>query len=326
MTVGIVLTNAVEGIAISDRRGQSYLRRESDRVDTKMGVFDHDNYHGVIIGSGPLDIVASVTTDNVVAPHGTLDEYVGYVFGKCNERLAAFGRQVAQDSRNHLEDQLLLYDDEAKRQKERENGVEIIRQGIVEYQQDIESKPKFILTGYDKLSGRLRTFKFSMGLFDESYDTYENIGAGEDGSDRYLTQMLEGLQVGELLTNHLVFIAINAYSASTNIIGVGGTPQIAHIHKKGYRVLDTTRSTVIANLSGAFMSHYPPSDPLMYDEVLEFVRKILKFQSPPYQKMASRIEIRVPSLKDEFHSLSQWQQRTNRSIFPSNGEISFEAT
>jgi hypothetical protein len=95
--------------------------------------------------------------------------------------------------------------------------------------------------------------------------------------------------------------------------GVGGTPKIAVVSKKGTRVLDPKRTVAVANLSGAYLAG--GSRQLTVGNTRNAMGKILEEESPRYDVIARQMGSDPKTITGIYIPFSSWQEQANRKFF-----------
>jgi hypothetical protein len=179
--------------------------------------------------------------------------------------------------------------------------------------QDSNHEAAFVVVAYNKKEGKIQQFHMTANGYIEIFTDHAEIGSGADGANFYFLTKLQGVDRKKLKNADLAFFATNAYSLSTVNQGVGGTPNMTHITDEGTEMIDSDRTRVLANLSGAYLAEFPV--PVLtnqrtrcyFDEVLN--------HDPRYDIIADVVSLNEATLKTILIPYSAWQERANTRLF-----------
>lgn len=315
MTVGLYFTNGLEAIVITDSR-VSGSGRQSDSVD-KMGEFSHDNYSGVIFGTGDgnillgvFDYLGDISTDS-------LDKFVKSVHDKYRVKINHSDNQFLEKEKLEVEKKSILIPG----RKERNKFVQQMKSDILNkydrFKHDPSSQTPLMLVANDESKGKVRMFYMTFDGVDELFSSHVEIGSGRDGSNIYLGTKLQGVDAKILASHELAFFAANAYCNSTINQGVGGLPKIAKLSREGVEILPTEKSVALINLSGAYLAGFN-HDKLSPESTIGLFNAIINYKRPPYSRVAKILDIKESTLITAYIQYSSWQERANKKLFNRN--------
>lgn len=315
MTVGISLTNGLEAVVITDGRVSGMGGRQSDSAD-KMGLFVKDNYVGVISGSGVSNLVNEINKNVNRIQGENLDEFVYGIQQKHKSSVDKFKDGYLQYEKEEIERRSNIYANEEDQRGFKQN--ETVRR-LNKYEEHTnDNRAEFLLTAFDREAERIRVFYVNSELVSEWHLDHIENGSGSDGANLYLATKLQGIDPSKLSFSDIAFFAMNAYSLSTVNMGVGGTPKIAKVSKdedkEGAKVIDLEKTTILGNLSGAYLSEFNPE--LTAERTRDFFKTIMdENQEPDYETIAGMLDLNVGVLTTTYIPLSSWQDRSNRQHF-----------
>jgi hypothetical protein len=313
MTVGITLTNGEEAIAITDKR-VSAMYRKSDSIN-KMGIFNanNNNYSGVLFGTGLANPIEGIIKGIYNCKSKNLEKFSQDIYLKYRTMLNKADHHWLNTQYEELEKKAMLFTDAQEQAEEIYKGKQEVIANYNEYK--AENFSDFMVVGYDKLSAnrKIRIFRVTENGSNEQYADHHEIGGGYDGANIYLWNKLQGLDLSKLSFSDLAFFSINAYSSSTVNSGVGGSPKIAKISKKGCEILSPEKTNFLVNLSGAYLAQI--NSKMNRDPIREFFDEILQKTNPNYEKIAKNYELNADVMKQIYIPYSSWQEKSNQNFY-----------
>lgn len=313
MTIGITLTNGLEAVVITDRRGTGAYGRQSDS-STKAEPFEGNAYHGVMFGAGEGNVVLGLLSGiGRLPPSGNIDEFAENVRSFCQGKIDAYNAQYLDLMRNEIHKKAALIADAAQKEQFVQQEVSRLMQQYDHFSQDPNRQSTFILAAFDRTAKRARQFYLSQGMITEFFSPHAEIGSGADGAGMYFATKLQGLNPSGMDIGQMAFLAMNAYCSATVNMGVGGTPQIYLIDEAGTEALIRKRSVALANISGAYLAELITPKP---DIALTYVRDIIKHKEPRYDLIAEKLGLNPAALTTIWIPPSSWQETANATRFP----------
>lgn len=311
MTVGIALTNGLEALVITDSR-VSGSGRQSDSVN-KMGEFSHNNYSGVIFGTGDGSFIKGII-DNLKGIKGeNLDEYVKSIQRKFKGTIDDIDNEVIGCQRDEIRKKSGIIDDDRRRKKFVQQETAELLQRYDRNKQDPQNSTFFVIAAYDKNQNKIRLFSLNWATHQEVNMNHVEIGSGNDAANLYLGTKLQGIDTKKLSADELRFFLTNAYCMSTVNEGVGGTPKIAKVSKDDLDVMPLDKTRGLVNLSGAYLSELNPN--LSPSETIGYFKEIINNPRPKYGKISKLLGINKQTLIGTYIPYSSWQERANNKIF-----------
>ncbi|MCK4589687.1 MAG: hypothetical protein KAT77_04530 [Nanoarchaeota archaeon] len=310
MTVGISFTNSLEAIVVTDSRVSSYGRK-SDSVE-KVGKFEHEKYHGVIYGSGGGNIIRGVIENLDKVQGRDLEEFVEDIHQREKRRENKFEEDYLKRQKTEIQKKAkLITNPDEKKEYIKQETARLI-QNFEQSKKDPQYTTSFILTAFDKESKKIRHFAISAQGYNELFQDHIETGSGTDGADSYFSTKLQGIDSKKLESKDLAFFAINAYSFSNINQGVGGRPKIVQITDEEVKMIDSEKTNVLMNLSGAHLSEHPEgySNQATRDHMGQTLNG-----NPNYQKIADVLKLNQDTLKTTAIPYSSWQERSNLKRF-----------
>jgi hypothetical protein len=307
MTVEISINNGQEAIALSDSRVSAGYRK-SDSFD-KMGVIAKEKFHSVLFGTGSgydvkqiLRGICDTPAEEIEAWASLMQRSYGTLFKKHYESFIA-----AKSMEISVAAKIFSNEDDKKRfiatQQEKV---------LKEIEADSRNNfSQFGAVGYDLSQNKIRSFWFSPMLMCENPTETLVLGSGSDGAGAYLDTKLQGIDLTKLAPAELLFFTLNAYGTSTLNHGVGGTPKIALIDKKGVTFLPSEKIRAMVNLSGAYQSEINPRA-LTPERVVKQLEDIMNVHDgPDYKTIARVLGINKETLTGIYIPYSSWQESAN---------------
>lgn len=338
MTVGIYLMNndKKEAVVLADSC-VSQGQRQSHSVN-KIGEFNTDNYHGVLYGAGDGNLLwgAIQQIRNII--NSKLEEFVSNVYITHKNQvdhddmnyLRFRNEEIMKESNLYLPNQELIIQssshipDEQKDQAinskmefawQRYNDfIEKRKNEVIEnYERNFSNKnTSMIIMAFDKEKEIVRPFYINLQGYNEIYMNHIEIGSGTDGSNMYLSNILQGMSKKKLKTEDLVFHVVNAYNKSTVNSGVGGVPTILNVKEENKEYNDTQIKTLL-NLSGAYLSGFN-DEKLTNKQSRKYVAGIINNEGIE-KELAEILEVNVDVMKTMAIPYSIWQDRANQKLY-----------
>lgn len=283
MTVGIVFSNGLEAALLCDEilTIVSASGNSEDRV-TKLGMFEHSNYHGAMVcaGEGNFSIggITAFSTDgrrpnNILSSTENLDdlvkEVVVYVTGKLD---ADDDEWLTQQLANARKKSKKLGDgEEAKRFFEAERD-RIFKEFDSQKEHQMHAPPvHFLMAAYDKQRLALRVLSILGQSVDEIHLPHHEIGGGANAARLYFAETMHGIDASKLKTSELAFYTACAFMRSTVELGVGGTPKMVFARKEGVNHLSGPAVSSLTNSCGYYLA-----GALTKPEVQTFARDLIE--------------------------------------------------
>ncbi len=283
MTVGIVFSNGLEAILLGDEvLSVASADGTTEDTVTKLGTFDHSNYHGGIVGAGEgnmaiggiLKFSTRQTHENgaVIATHD-LDELVKAVRDYAAKKLDADDDEWLMEKMNSARKKAATFPDEPERVKYFEaERVRIFQEYDEAKHQQMHSPPVlFLIAAYDGINKITRTFSIKGISVEEIHLPHHEIGNGAKAARLYFAESLQGIEPSNLTTPDLAFYTSCAFMKSTIEAGVGGTPRIVFAGEKQARNLDAAAVAALTNVCGYYLA-----GALTKDEALSFAKTIVQ--------------------------------------------------
>jgi hypothetical protein len=308
MTVGIVLSNGEEAIAITDSR-VSGSGRQSDSAN-KMCQFSGKNYKGVSFGTGNGDSIQGLFSDVRGSSPETLEQFLGEVHQKFRLRQDKVDAVYLASLREEIAKAAQLIVDPVDRKKAVDGKT---REILGQWEKTkLDDGNGFLFSAYDNDAGKVRVFSMNGISYGESFMDHFEIGSGSDGANLYLSTRLQGLNVSKLSLEDLAFFALQAHATSTINRGVGGTPKIAVVSKEG-AILGPDKTVALVNLSGAYLAEHAHT--LKSTDVRQAIKGILENDIPNYKSVARKLGVDAKTLTNVCIPYSSWQEASNRISF-----------
>ena len=254
MTVGIGITNGTEAFSVTDAQGSMGIRK-SDSYN-KTGMFESENCHGVIFGSGSgnrimnilahIDSINGENLEDIVKKVNYLDQ--DHISGVYSSILQAKKRQVMQEV------EVIDNSDDRKRYFESK-----FEKGVAEAQNTLNQyKSEFYVIGVDKSDSTMKIFYINDDSVVPVYSYHVETGSGQDAAGLYFSAKFQGLDIQKLKGPQLLFYALNAYNQANSNQGVGGTPKIVKVGNDKNSELSQKIAIPLVNLSGVYLSESHP--------------------------------------------------------------------
>ena len=306
MTVGIGFTNGREAVSLTDVQVLMYGRK-SDSVN-KTGIFNRDQYRGVVFGAGSGDRVMHIIESLGSIQGNSLEEMVKALQVYDISGLRKLEKNWMEQTRLSEEQKLAMIDDpkikgEVYKQMLKEAD-ERLKEGRNRYKADI------IVMGYDKNSNKIKLYGINDEDLTELTREHVEIGSGADGAHLYFSGKLQGVEPAKLTVPELVFFGINAYGFASINHGVGGAPRITLVNGKGVRTLSHDRSVALANLSGAYLAEFNP-ERLNRGQFMSHIEELISDGEFDLKAIARGLDLNPKSVTTKFIPYSSWQQTAN---------------
>ncbi len=313
MTVGIMITNGLEAVVLTDTKSTMYGRESASA--TKYGTHAIPEVGNVsVFGAGNGNHVLGVLK-NLEVPSASLDQYVAAIQGMYRQRLDAEEATYLQNARQDVLKKAILSVDETDSAKVVQSLMEMERQKFEQYVRDPNNQASFVMVAYDQAAQKIRTFYFGRQGFQEAFTDHVEIGSGADGGQMYLGTKLQGLKAKDLKLQELVFFAVNAYGLASINSGVGGTPDITLITRDGIKELEDDKVTALTNVSGAYLAELNPAG-LNVQKAKDIFTGILQNDEDAYAQAEELMGIAKKTLKQYRIPYSNLQEQANALNFP----------
>ena len=163
MTVGIVLTNGLESIVITDSR-ESGLGRQSDSVN-KMGEFSADQYRGAIYGAGSGNILESIIKNLSTFSGDSLDDFLAAIHQEFQRKGNDIDRLILQNGQAEIDKKASIITNN----DERAAFISQSRSRLLNDYDKMreESRTTFAVVAYDKKRDKARIFASTRRLVSE---------------------------------------------------------------------------------------------------------------------------------------------------------------
>jgi len=225
-------------------------------------------------------------------------------------RIDAYDKRRIESARKEIKKKSLLFTDP----KERSDFVSQERSGALQKYDSgkKDDETMLLIAVYDFERKRIVTNGIWNYTFTEVEAPHIEIGSGRDGANMYLSTKTQGLSADKLGIDELVFYVLNAHAMSTVNVGVGGTPNIVLINEKKSTVLSHEETSILTNLSGAYMAEIIPRE-----KMEDFVKKSLSKKTGYTKKIefcknvAKELDVTVNTLTSATIPAGVWQERAN---------------
>lgn len=309
MTVGITVNNGREAVVVTDSRVSGH-GRQSDSVD-KMGVFIRPDYWGVIFATGRADYIEGVIRHVDTFQGDDWPSLVRDVQKNYNDRAKKDLEAARENGKRKIAFEAEVYTESDKKEEFVRTQTIGLLNDVGRFRKCVIDPTVFVAVGFDKKSKRVYQHGFNWYESNEGDSAHHEIGSGADGANMYLSTKLQGLEPGKLERPELVFYGLNAYANATVNEGVGGTPKIACIGEQGCTVLPVRMTSLLANLSGAYLSEYN-SGVLTIDSMRELFANIIGRRKADPHLLRKGTGLSRSGLENICIPFSSWQEAANR--------------
>jgi len=310
MTVGIILTNGLEAIMLSDCCANTNGRLS--RSFNKLATFAQTNFHGAICGSGDGNILGGMKTELRIKSQ-TLDRYIHLLAREYIKLEDSQDRSQLHYAKREIRKRAIVVTATKSKKEFIESEIGNLLQQYSEHKEEGHAESRVLVAAYDCQEEKIRLFSIGSKGLKESFQDRDWTGSGRDASGVYFASKLNGVDTSKMTVEQMLYTVVNAYSLSSINEAVDGTPKIALLSSKGNPVLSAEKSRVLTNLSGAYMSELLMGQ-LTPIQIIQYFKQILG-NNPRYDRIAKMLGMSEEKLTGTVIPYAAWQEEANQKIF-----------